>query len=87
MAEKVAEVKTLMAYEVCDNCNDGLMQFKGPNYYKDKNGLKMVKDYHHKCNNCGFEKDFHVVYPYTRYVPKEQLREPYEGEKDYLIKE
>ena len=46
-----------------------------------------VKYYHHKCNNCGFEKDFHVVYPYTKYVPKEQLREPCEHEKDYLIKE
>ena len=76
MAEKVAEAKILLVHQKCENCNSGIMEFQKFNYYKDENGFNMIKDYHHKCNNCGFEKDFHTSYPYTKYVPVEELRDP-----------
>lgn len=74
--EMVAEVKTLSVYMKCDKCQNGLMEPNG-------NGVFMVEPprYPHKCNNCGYEKSYHIRYPYQRLVPIEQLREPTESEK------
>lgn len=75
MSELVAEVKTLLVYMKCDECGEGLMEPHG--------NIVLSVDpplYPHKCNNCGHVENYRVGYPYTRFVPKEQLREPTKSE-------
>ena len=74
--EVVAEVKTLSVYMKCDKCNNGLMLENGH--------IILTTDppkYPHKCNNCGYEDNYFVRYPYQKLVPVENVREMTDEEK------
>ena len=71
MPEMVAEVKTLSVYMKCDKCENGLMERSGNMIFMSEPPL-----YPHKCNNCGYEENYPICYPYQKLVPLEQLREP-----------
>lgn len=68
--EKVAEAKILMVHQVCDKCKNGIME-----YDPSRQGMFRA-GYPHKCNKCGYSKDYLDRYPYQRIVPIEALREP-----------
>ena len=70
MAEMVAEVKILTVYMKCDKCGNGLMERSGNMIFMSEPPL-----YPHKCNNCGYEENYPICYPYQKLVPLEQLRE------------
>jgi len=76
MAEMVAEVKTLLVYEVCDKCKEGIMRPNMQLMYPTN-----PPQYPHICDKCGAVENFHTVYPYQRFVRGEDLREPLEHEK------
>lgn len=69
MAEKVAEAKIVVVHMVCDKCENGIME-PGTNILMSNPPL-----YPHKCDNCGYEQNYQVRYPYQRIVPIEPLRE------------
>ena len=74
--EVVAEVKTLSVYMKCDKFNNGLMLENGH--------IILTTDppkYPHKCNNCGYEDNYFVRYPYQKLAPLENLREMTDEEK------
>lgn len=70
MGEVVAEVKTLIVHMKCNKCGNGLM-------LKDGNIILTTDPpkYPHKCNNCGYQENYFVTYPYQKLVPIEYLRE------------
>lgn len=68
--EMVAEAKMLIVHQVCDNCGEGIMTYDTA--YAQMNHI----GYPHKCDKCGYAKDYPVKYPYQRIVPIEVLREP-----------
>lgn len=68
--EVVAEVKTLTVHMKCDKCGNGLMLRDG--------NIILTTDpplYSHKCNHCGNHENYHVMYPYQKLIPLENLRE------------
>lgn len=68
--EMVAEAKVLIVNQVCDKCGEGIMK------YDAESAQVCHIGYLHKCNKCGYVKDYPVRYPYQRIVPIEVLREP-----------
>lgn len=69
--ELVAEAKTLIVHMKCDKCNNGLMVQDGYTILASD-----PPQYPHKCNNCGYYKNYFIQYPYQRMVLLEKLREP-----------
>ena len=56
--EKEIEVKTFKVNYICDECKyGGIMQPSGNALLTDP----ML--YPHKCNNCGFKRNFKCIYP------------------------
>lgn len=71
--EMVAEVKTLIVHMMCDKCGKGKMMPHGSIIL-----TAYPEQYLHKCENCGYEENYHMRYPYHKLVPIEPLRK--EGE-------
>lgn len=69
--EMVAEVKVLTVHQVCDECGEGIMERDG-----NLALISMSPQYHHKCDKCGYKKNYNISYPYQRMVPIEVFREP-----------
>lgn len=80
MSEMVAEVKTLTVHMICDKCGNGLMSRYGNIIL-----TAYPPQYPHKCNNCGYEENYPIMYPYNRLVPIEQLRHPTEDESNPCV--
>lgn len=77
--EMVAEANILIVNQFCDNCKNGIME------YNSKMSNMCHIGYPHKCNECGFEKNYPVRYPYQTIVPVEAFRKPV-GKEIKIIK-
>lgn len=62
--EKCVDVKILLIHNVCDKCENGLME-----PYGDTALMSNPPKYQHKCTNCGFTDFYTTRYPYQILVP------------------
>lgn len=56
------ELKMFEINYQCDICHDGIMVRSD-----DLMLMSCPPQYNHKCNKCGAEERFSVIYPYTAY--------------------
>ena len=77
MAEFVAEAKVFVVHMKCEKCGEGIMVPFG-----DVALMTYPPQYPHKCINCGNVENYAAIYPKHRFVLKEPLRAPMEGELD-----
>lgn len=68
--EMAAEAKVLIVNQVCDKCDEGIMEY-------DRESIRVCHvGTTHKCNKCGYVKGYPTMYPYQRIVPIEVMRKP-----------
>ena len=78
MAEKIAEVKVLDIYMICDKCGKGQMRhdFHKPHL------CVLPPMYVHVCDNCEYEENYRTIYPRSIHIPIEELRDLTEEERE-----
>jgi predicted RNA-binding Zn-ribbon protein involved in translation (DUF1610 family) len=65
MSETVSLVRVRRIDFVCDHCGEGSMSYTGSWWEIHSTGARM---HYHRCDVCGFQAAFPVVYPRTEFL-------------------
>jgi predicted RNA-binding Zn-ribbon protein involved in translation (DUF1610 family) len=65
MSETTSLVRVRRIDFVCDHCGEGSMSYTGSWWEIHSTGARM---HYHRCDVCGFQAAFPVVYPRTEFL-------------------
>ena len=60
MNTKRTEIKTFYIEKLCNECDGGRMIYHCGKYFF----LNILGPYNHKCDKCGIEEEYSVIYPH-----------------------